>query len=79
MSARLQRINPRVRGESLAHVVYEYPETTAVIDISWKAHGLSQGGVLFVGDAGEAFFEGRMTRGEARALPRHGGEHRRAR
>jgi D-apiose dehydrogenase len=64
VSARLQRINPRVRGESLAHVVFEYPETTAVLDISWKAHGLAQGSVLLVGDAGEAFFEGRMTRGD---------------
>jgi predicted dehydrogenase len=64
VTARLDRVNPRVLGESLAHVVFEYPETTAVIDISWKAHGLQQGGVLFVGDAGEAWFEGRMTRGE---------------
>ena len=65
VSAHLQRINASVRGESLAHVVFEYPEALAVIDISWKAHGLQQGGVLFIGDAGEAWFEGRMTRGEA--------------
>ncbi len=65
VSARLQHINPRVRGESLAHVVFEYADASAVIDISWKAHGLQQGSVLFVGDAGEAWFEGRMTRGEA--------------
>jgi predicted dehydrogenase len=65
VSARLQRVNPRVRGDSLAHVVYEYADATAVIDISWKAHGLPQGGVLFLGEAGEAVFEGRMTRGEA--------------
>jgi predicted dehydrogenase len=45
--------------------MFEYPEALAVIDISWKAHGLQQGGVLFIGDAGEAWFEGRMTRGEA--------------
>ena len=64
VSARLQRINPRVRGDSLAHVVFDYPDTTAVLDISWKAHGLAQGSVLLVGDAGEAFFEGRMTRGD---------------
>jgi predicted dehydrogenase len=64
VSAQLQHINPRVRGESLAHVVFEYSEALAVIDISWKAHGLQQGGVLFIGDAGEAWFEGRMTRGE---------------
>ena len=65
VSARLQHINPRVRGDSLAHVVYEYADATAVIDISWKAHGLPQGGVLFIGEAGEAVFDGRMTRGEA--------------
>ena len=65
VSAQRQHINPRVRGESLAHVVFEYPEAIAVIDVSWKAHGLQQGGVLFIGDAGEAWFEGRMTRGEA--------------
>ena len=65
VSARLQRINLRVRGDSLAHVVFEYAEAIAVIDISWKAHGLQQGGVLFIGDAGEAWFEGRMTRGDA--------------
>lgn len=64
-SAHLQHINPRVRGESLAHVVFEYPDAIAVIDISWKPHGLQQGGVLFIGDAGEAWFDGRMTRGEA--------------
>jgi D-apiose dehydrogenase len=65
VSAHLQHINPRVRGESLAHVVFEYPDAIAVIDISWKAHGLQQGSVLFIGEAGEAWFEGRMTRGEA--------------
>lgn len=64
VSSQLQHINPRVRGESLAHVRFEYPEAIAVIDISWKAHGLQQGGVLFIGDAGEAWFQGRMTRGE---------------
>jgi predicted dehydrogenase len=64
VSARLHRINPRVRGESLAHVVFEYPEATAVLDVSWKAHGLAQGSVLLVGEAGEAFFEGRMTRAD---------------
>jgi predicted dehydrogenase len=64
VSARLHHVNPRVRGESLAHVVFEYARATAVLDISWKAHGLPQGGVLLLGDAGEAYFEGRMTRGD---------------
>jgi predicted dehydrogenase len=66
--ARLQRVNPRVRGESLAHVVFEYSETSAILDISWKPHGLEQGSVLLVGDEGEAFFEGRMSRGDRSRL-----------
>jgi predicted dehydrogenase len=65
VSAHVERINPRVRGESLAHVVFACPDAIAVVDISWKAHGLQQGGVLFIGEAGEAWFEGRMTRGDS--------------
>lgn len=61
--ARLHRVNPRVRGDSLAHVVWEYAEASAVLDISWKAGGVPQGSALVIGDAGEAWFEGRMTRG----------------
>jgi D-apiose dehydrogenase len=64
VSARLHRVNPRVRAESLAHVVWEYAEASAVLDISWKAAGLQQGSALVIGDAGEAWFEGRMTRGD---------------
>lgn len=62
--ARLHRVNPRVRAESLAHVVWDYPEASAVIDISWKDGGVPQGSALVIGDAGEAWFEGRMTRGD---------------
>lgn len=60
--ARAHAPNPRVRGESLAHIVYNYDAATAVIDIAWKAAGLQQGGFLLVGTEGEAFFEGRLTR-----------------
>jgi predicted dehydrogenase len=62
--ARLHRVNARVRAESLAHVVWEYADASAVLDISWKAGGLQQGSALVIGDAGEAWFEGRMTRGD---------------
>ncbi|MGH9160915.1 MAG: Gfo/Idh/MocA family protein [Vicinamibacteraceae bacterium] len=62
--ARLHRVNPRVRAESLAHVVWEYAHASAVVDISWKAGGVQQGSALVMGDEGEAWFEGRMTRGE---------------
>ncbi len=64
VSARMQRINPRVRGESLAHTMLEYPDATAVVDVSWKATGIQQGHVLIIGDRGEVFYEGSMTRAE---------------
>ena len=68
VSARLQRISPGIQGESLAHVAFEYPEATAVVDVAWKEGGFSQGGALFLGDRGEAFYEGTMTRGGAARL-----------
>jgi predicted dehydrogenase len=63
VSARLQRISPGIQGESLAHVTFEYPGATAVVDVAWKEGGFSQGGALFLGDRGEAFYEGTLTRG----------------
>ncbi len=66
VTAWTDRINPRVRGESLAHLVLEFSEATAIIDIAWKPQGQPQGGLVLIGDAGEATYEGRMTRdGEA--------------
>ena len=62
--ARLHKLNREVKGESLAHVVYEYPQTTAVIDIAWKPGGAGQRSVLLEGREGEAYLEGTMTRGE---------------
>jgi hypothetical protein len=48
-------------------VVFQYAQASAVIDVAWKPYGLALGGVLVVGDRGEAVYEGRMTRGpEAR-------------
>jgi predicted dehydrogenase len=66
--ARLHRLNPRVRGESLAHVAFEYAETTAVVDVAWKPAGPAAGGFMLVGDRGEAIYEGTMTRGDAARL-----------
>lgn len=65
VSARLHRTSTKLAGENLAHVAFEYPETTAVIDIAWKDGGFSQGSALVLGDEGEAFYEGPMTRGGA--------------
>lgn len=62
--ARTHHLNPVVRGESLVHAVYEYAETTAVIQVAWKAAALTQGALLLTGDAGEAWYEGTMTRGD---------------
>jgi D-apiose dehydrogenase len=63
--ARLHRLNPKVRGESLVHAVYEYPEATAVVEIAWKDAAITQGGVLLAGRDGEVFYEGTLTRGAA--------------
>jgi predicted dehydrogenase len=61
--ARLHRLNRKVRGESLVHVVYEYDDATAVIEAGWKDAAVTQGGVLLAGRDGEALFEGTLTRG----------------
>ena len=74
ISARLSRVSPGIRGESLAHVELEYPDATAVVDVAWKDGGFAQGGVFVLGDRGEAFYEGTMTRGgEARLRIASGG------
>ncbi|MGH6611584.1 MAG: Gfo/Idh/MocA family protein, partial [Burkholderiaceae bacterium] len=73
--ARAHRLNPEVRGESLVHAVYEYAQTTAVIEAGWKRAGLLQASALVQGDKGEAYYEGTMTRGEtARFRLVRGGE-----
>lgn len=61
--ARLHHLNPRVRGETQALVVYAYPETTAVVDIAWKTGGIAHGSLVLEGDEGVAYYEGTMTRG----------------
>ncbi|MBE7539230.1 MAG: Gfo/Idh/MocA family oxidoreductase [Opitutaceae bacterium] len=63
--AHMDRINPRVRGESLAHVFFECAGASAVVDVSWKSVGVQQGHALVIGEAGEAFYEGRMTRADS--------------
>ncbi|MBL9218926.1 MAG: Gfo/Idh/MocA family oxidoreductase [Opitutaceae bacterium] len=65
VSARLGHIHPAVRGESLAEVTFDYPETTATIDIAWRNDGLARGRALFLGDRGQALYEGTMIRGGA--------------
>ena len=65
--ARMHRVNWNVRGESIVHALFEYPDCTAVIDVGWKRAALTQSSVLLCGDAGEAWYEGTLTRGsEAR-------------
>jgi predicted dehydrogenase len=63
--AHMERINPRVRGESLAHVRLEYEAASAIVDVSWKCVGVQQGHALVIGEAGEAFYEGRLTRADS--------------
>ncbi len=63
--ARLQHLNPNVHGESQAVVVYEYPQTTAVVDIGWKPGGLGRGGFFLECERGSVQYEGTLTRGES--------------
>jgi len=58
------QLNPRVTGESLAHLTFGYREAVVSLDIGWKPSGWPQGGVRIVGNLGEAIYEGTMTRGE---------------
>jgi predicted dehydrogenase len=64
VSARLHRVNPLVRAESLAHVVWEYAEASRGSRHLVEGRGVQQGSALVIGDAGEAWFAGRMTRGD---------------
>jgi len=64
ISASFQRVNPRVRGESLATAVFRCREGNGLIDISWKATGPELGSATVIGDRGLAQYDGRMTRGQ---------------
>lgn len=61
--ARMHHVGRKLAGESLAHVSYNYSQTTAVIDVAWKPGGVQQAGFILEGDRGEAYFEGSMVRG----------------
>jgi predicted dehydrogenase len=63
-SASFQRVNPRVRAESLATTLYRCRESSGLIDISWKATGPELGSATIIGDRGLAQYDGRMTRGQ---------------
>ncbi len=63
--ARFGRVNERVRGESVATAIYECDGASALIDISWKAHGPELGSATVIGERGVAVYDGRMTRGQS--------------
>jgi len=63
--ASFERVNPRVRGESLAVAAYECDGAAATIEISWKAHGPELGSATVIGERGLALYDGRMTRGQS--------------
>jgi len=64
VSASLRRVNPRVRGDSLATAIYRCGEGTGLIDISWKSSPPELGSATVIGDRGVAVYDGRMTRGQ---------------
>lgn len=61
--ARSHHLNPHVRGESLTEAVYEYGECTATLEAGWKHAAHTQGELLLLGDRGEAWYQGTLTRG----------------
>jgi predicted dehydrogenase len=60
--ARMHHFGSTMQGENHALAVYEYPDTTAIIDIAWQPAGPAFGSFLLEGDAGVAYYEGTMTR-----------------
>ena len=64
----LRNLNRALAGESLAHVVYDYRDTTAIVDVAWKPGGSLYAGFILVGDQGEAYFDGSMVRGGTNRL-----------
>ena len=63
--ARTHHLNPRMRGESHALVVYEYGQTSAIVDIAWQRGGPPHASFLLQGERGAAYLKGTMTRGES--------------
>lgn len=63
--ARGHRVSRSVAGESLVAAQYQYQDATASIEVGWKESALTQGSLLAIGDEGEAWFEGTLTRGGA--------------
>jgi predicted dehydrogenase len=66
--ARFERPTAQVSGESLAQALYEYPGASASITAGWKDGAITQGSLLLVGEKGEAYYEGTLTRGGAGRL-----------
>ncbi len=66
--ATLHHIDSALVGESLAHVVYDYQDTSAIVDVAWKSGGSLHAGFMLVGDEGEAYFDGSMVRGGVNRL-----------
>ena len=60
--ARMHHFGSSMRGENQALAVYEYPESTAIINIAWQSAGPAFGSFLLEGDCGVAYYEGTMTR-----------------
>ncbi len=63
VQARLAHLNPKMRGESHACLLYQYEAATVIIDIAWQPGGPARGGFLLQGPRGTASLEGTMTRG----------------
>lgn len=63
--ARSYRVSRSVAGESLVAAQFQFEDAVACIEVGWKESALTQGSLLAIGDEGEAWFEGTLTRGGA--------------
>jgi len=63
--AQAYRVSRAVAGESLVAAQYQFAGATASIEVGWKESVITQGSLLAIGDEGEAWFEGTLTRGGA--------------
>src|SRR5262249_55718427 len=61
--ARMTRLNGLGAGESMVQALFDYGDCTAAIGAAWKHGAMTQSSVLLCGDAGEAWYEGTLTRG----------------
>ncbi len=63
VQAHTAQLNPNMRGESHACLLYQYEKATAAIDMAWQAGAPAHAGFVLQGSNGTACLDGTLTRG----------------